>query len=466
VLPARTAAFALLLVAASAWGTEIDWGRVEHEAASLLSEYIRIDTTNPPGNEASAAEFLAARLRAEGLEVRLFESQPGRASVLGRLQGRVAGASVVLLNHLDVVVADADGWAHPPFDGVITGGYVHGRGALDCKGPAVIQLMALITMKRAGIVPSRDVLFLGTADEEAGGKLGAGWFVEHEMDALGHAEFVLTEGGAIRQRADDKAVFEVAVAEKAPLWLRLTTRGQPGHGSTPRGESAVARLVRALERVRQFHPQVRVVPEVEAYYRGLAALQAGVMRDRYRDIGAALEDPRFREAFLREPRDAALVRNTISMTVLHGSEKTNVVPAEASAELDCRLLPGEDPQGFIRRLKDSVGDDEVQFEVLLNFPASSSPTRTALYRAIESVAAAEGAPVVPTVLRGFTDSHYFREHGLVSYGFIPVVLSEEEERGEHGVNERISIANLREGTRRLVGMLGALDAAEESPHAR
>jgi acetylornithine deacetylase/succinyl-diaminopimelate desuccinylase-like protein len=456
----RAAAFAVALVAscAAAVAQEVDWAAVEREATTLLSEYIRIDTSNPPGNETAAARFWAAKFGEAGLETQLFESEPGRGSVLVRLRGTGKRRPVVLLNHLDVVSAEAERWKHPPFDGVVEEGYVHGRGAIDCKGIGVIEAMALLVLKRTGSELARDVLFVGTAGEETGGEAGAGWLTENEWDVLGNPEFVINEGGGIRKRDDGRRTYEVGVVEKTPLWLRLAAKGEAGHGSTPRGETAVTRLIGALERIRTFEPKTKVVPEVERYYRELAeTYEAGAMRDRYANLGATLADPSRRDEFLAHPRDAALVRNTIAITVLKGSNKTNVIPSEASAEIDVRLLPGENPGHFVDELRSVVADEHVTLEVLLNYPPSSSPLDTPLYRAIERVAERDGAPVVPNVLRGFTDSHFFRERGVVSYGFVPIVLEEADERTIHGIDERISVENLREGTRRLVELLQEID---------
>ena len=434
----------------------IDWAQIGEEASTFLSQYVQIDTTNPPGNEIPAAEFLAARFHGAGLEAQVFQSESGRGSVLARLRGSGARRPVVLLNHLDVVPADPAGWTHPPFGGEIDGGYVWGRGAIDCKGIGVVEAMALIAMKRAGIQLSRDVIFLGTADEEEGGEKGAGWFVDKHFDELGNPEFVLNEGGGIHQDPDGHRAYEVGVAEKTPFWLRLTATGTGGHGSTPRPDSAVVRLIRALDRIDRFEPRVRVVPEVQRYYRALAAVYTGETRKRYEDLTAALRDPAFRTEFLAQPRDAALVRDTIAPTVLRGGAKTNVVPRSASAELDCRLLPGEDSQAFLDHLKATVGDDDIHFEVLLNFPSSSSDVDTALYRAIAAEARKRGRPVVPSVLRGFTDSHFFRERGVAAYGFVPVVITPEEGETVHGIDERMSLQNLRDGPRRLVEILQAI----------
>jgi acetylornithine deacetylase/succinyl-diaminopimelate desuccinylase-like protein len=454
-------ALALILLGAGtrAVAAEIDWTAVERQATELLSASIRINTTNPPGNETAAARFLAERFKRAGIDAQVFESEPGRGSVLARLKGTGGGRPIILLNHLDVVPADASQWEVPPFAAQQRDGYVYGRGALDCKGVGTVDAMAMLLLKRQGIKLKRDVIFLGTAGEETGGTLGAGWMVEHHFDQFRDAEFVLNEGGEIGVSEQGKRVYEVAVSEKTPCWLRLTTTGPAGHGAAPPQQTAVTRLVRALEHIHEYQPDVRVAPEVATYYAALADLQEGARRTQYKDLGAALADADFRLAFLGNPHDAALVRNTITPTVLRGSPKVNVIPPTASAELDGRLLPGEDPARFVEKIKEVIADPDVKVEVMLNFPPSSSPIDTPLYAAIRALASRDGAPVVPSVLAGFTDSHYFRDKGITSYGFVPFVLTEEEGRREHGANERLSTENLREGTRRLLELLQSVDKA-------
>jgi acetylornithine deacetylase/succinyl-diaminopimelate desuccinylase-like protein len=462
---AGVVAAVLFLVTASAYGDDIDFARVEQQAAEFLSTYIQIDTTNPPGNETAAARFLAQKFHDAGIAADVFEAAPGRGSVLARLRGDGGARPIILLNHLDVVPANASEWTAPPFAGTIRDGFVYGRGALDCKGVGTIDAMALLLLKQHGMRLKRDVIFLGTAAEETGGQQGAGWMVANHFDSFNDAEFVLNEGGNIHVPADGTPTYEVAVSEKTPCWLRLTATGDAGHGSAPPAHTAVTRLLDALDRVRQLPQPVRVTPEVQAYYAARAATESGPRRARYRDLRAALKDARFRTEFLSDRHDAALVRNTIAPTVLSASQKTNVIPRSASADVDCRLLPGENPDTFVRTITDAVADPMVNVEVVLNFPPSSSPTDTALYRSLRRLAQQESTPVVPAVLTGFTDSHYFREKGIASYGFVPFALTEEEGGREHGIDERLSTANLRDGTRRLVELLQILDS-EVSEHGQ
>jgi acetylornithine deacetylase/succinyl-diaminopimelate desuccinylase-like protein len=462
---AAAATLAVLLAsAAGARAADIDWAEVERQATDFLSAYIQINTTNPPGNETAAAQFLADHFRKAGLDAETFEAAPGRGSVLARLKGSGGGRPVILLNHLDVVPANPDGWDVPPFSGTVREGYVYGRGALDCKGVGTVDAMALLLLKQHGITLKRDVIFLGTADEETGGKLGAGWMVETHFDRFADVEFVLNEGGGIEVLPNGKRAYSVAVAEKTPCWLRLTSSGRPGHGSAPQKETAVTRLVRALERVREYRPPLRVTPQVEAYYAALAPLQDDARRKQYSNLRGALRDAKFRTAFLDRAHDAALVHNTLTPTVLTGSQKTNVIPRTASAELDCRLLPGESPGAFVATVGRVINDPDVSVDVLLNFPPATSPTDTSLYTALRHAASREHLPVVPSVLTGFTDSHYFREQGITSYGFVPFALTEDEGSREHGVNERLSTDNLREGTRRLLELLQNLDEVASDGH--
>jgi len=363
----------------------------------------------------------------------------------------------VLLHHLDVVPAVAGEWSVAPFSGTVRDGYVHGRGAIDCKGVGVVDAMALFLLKRNAIKLKRDVVFIGTADEEAGGEYGAGWVVKNHAKDLADIEFVLNEGGHIRSD-EGKRLYEVSVAEKTPCWLRLTARGKSGHGSTPPEHTATTRLVRALDRIMKRDNEVRVVPEVQEYYAALAPTESEPRKSRIADLRKSLDDAEFKKEFLSDPRDAALVRNTIAPTVLSGSPKTNIIPAAASAELDCRLLPGESPDAFVRSINDTIDDKDVEVEILLNFPPSASTSESTLFKAIRKMAASENTPIVPAVLRGFTDSHFFREKGVVSYGFTPFELTPDDLGRVHGVDERISTKNLRDATRRLIEILRLLDA--------
>jgi acetylornithine deacetylase/succinyl-diaminopimelate desuccinylase-like protein len=450
-----------LLVASGAAAEKVpDWAALEKEAVTLLSRYIQIDTTNPPGNEIKAAQFFKQIFDGAGIEVRIIESAPGRGNVFARLRGDGSKPAIVLLNHMDVVPADPKQWREPPFSGLVKDGQIWGRGALDNKGPAVAELITLLTLKRGNIPLKSDVIFLGAADEEAGGAMGVGYLWEKHPELFANVGLVLNEGGGIRLGSDGKVrQYSVSMAEKTPLWLRLIAKGQPGHGSTPGGNLAVNKLLAALHRIAQYRAPIKVVPEVQQFYADIADSEPEERRQKYRDLRGSLEDPAFAAEFTKDPRNNASVRNTFAITVIKASDKTNVIPAEASAELDVRLLPGEEPQEFIRRLREVIGDASISIEVVLSFPPATSPPHPEAMRAISEMAKKDGdVPVVSPLVRGFTDCHFFREKGITCFGFLPLRNSPLESGMAHGINERMSIKSLRDGIRDMYELVHRLAA--------
>jgi acetylornithine deacetylase/succinyl-diaminopimelate desuccinylase-like protein len=431
-----------------------DWGALGDEAAALLSQYIRINTTNPPGNEIAAARWLAAALRRDGIEARIFEPAAGKANLVARLAGDGSARPIILLNHMDVVLASPEYWSVDPFSGLIKDGYVWGRGALDMKGEAVAQLMTMLILKRAQIPLKRDIIFLATSDEEIGAGVGAAWIVEHQADLVKNAEFLLTEGGLTR--ADDRGkggveFYGIGTTEKSPFWLDVTAHGTAGHGSRPTPDNPVHRLVRALARIADWQTPLTVTPAVERSLRDLSTLeQDSTVRRWLADIRTALRDSIAARVITADLTYNALLRNTISITGLAGSDKTNVIPPIATAALDVRLLPGQDPAAFLADLTRVVGDSGVTIRPQgPNWPATESSTDTEMFRAITAVAHARhpGALVTPLMLAGFTDSHYFRRMGIASYGLGPFPLSQGDSRGVHGNDERVSVDALRFGVR-------------------
>jgi acetylornithine deacetylase/succinyl-diaminopimelate desuccinylase-like protein len=350
-----------------------------------------------------------------------------------------------------------------PFAGVVGGGYVVGRGALDAKGVTVTHALALVELQRRGIRLARDVILLATPDEEAGGRVGAA-LVAERPDLLGGAAYILTEGGGILPgEGETPDVWGVAFTEKTPCWVTLAAHGVAGHGAGAPAEAATHRLVAALARVAALRHETRVVPEVAQMFAALAKLAPPEDRAGYQSLRGALAlDPAFRARFLEDGGRAALVRTTVAITTLAGSERINVLPAEARAGIDARLLPGERCEDFVARLEQAVADPEVTLRVELSFDAAASPTETPLMEAIRRVARASepAGVVVPRVIAGFTDAHWFRAKGIVSYGFVPRRLKPAETRGIHGANERISVENLAFGVEATLALLRELDAVE------
>jgi acetylornithine deacetylase/succinyl-diaminopimelate desuccinylase-like protein len=441
--------------------TTDEWRDAGREAASLLSQYLAINTTNPPGNEIKAAEWLKAVLGREGIEAQIFEPQPGKANLYARVKGDGTARPLIFLSHMDVVLASPEYWKVDPFAGVTQDGYVWGRGALDMKGEAVAQLMTLLILRRAGVPLKRDIIFLATSDEEIGSGVGAGWFVEQHPDLVRDAEFLINEGGTIRTDASGRIeYYGVGTTEKSPFWLDVTAKGTPGHGSRPTPDNPVHRLVRALSRIVSYQTPLVVTPVVERYFRDLSTIESDATRRVWlADVRAALRDTVVARALTSDLTYNALLRNTISITGLGGSDKTNVIPPVATAALDVRLLPGQDPAAFLADLVRVVSDTAVSITPQgPNWPATESPTDTELFRAIVTAARARDPKALVTTppLTGFTDSHYFRRLGIVSYGVSPFPLSQVESRGVHGNDERVSLDDLTFGVRFLYDVVSRI----------
>ena len=427
------------------------------EAVQLLSEYLRIDTTNPPGNEDRATAFLDRVLSEEGIDCQVHQSAPGRSNLYARLRGDDSKRAVVLLSHSDVVPADRAYWSVDPFAGLVRDGYIWGRGALDMKNLGIAELVVFLALHRNRFPLKRDVVFLVTADEEAGGAAGARWITRNRPELVSDAEFLINESGKGRLE-NGRAVYSIDITEKSPFWIRLVARGEPGHGSRPKPHSAVNRLIRALNAIMAYRPPIKVTDAAEWYFKGIAHLQKDGYRERFANIRESVRDGLFLSDLIRNQHHAAILRNTISITMLQGSDKINIIPQAATAELDCRLLPGEDPGDFVRDLKNVVGDDGIEMETILNFGNTSSPFDSHLVDAVRDVVSRhhERTEVVPNILSGFTDSHYFRELGIHCYGFMPFLLVDEELRRIHGNDERISVENMERGPRILYEVMEEL----------
>lgn len=436
----------------------IDFDKLTQEATDLLSKYIQTNTTNPPGNELAAAKFLKDKFLADGIPATTWEPQPGRGIVAARLHGiGKHRKAVLLLSHLDVVPADPKEWKTPPFSGEVKDATIWGRGALDDKGPGVVFLMSMLAVKRAGILLDRDILFLATGDEETGGKDGAGWFVDHQQSVYSDVGYVLNEGGGIRMLSNRKVYYSVSVTEKTPLWLRVTASGPTGHSSQPPAETSVTELLRGLQRLVEYHPPLHLITPVEDYFRTMAQLGEGPKQ--WLDLAASLRDPIFQKQFLAAPDRNALVRDTITPTVLGASSAVNVLPPTAYVEVDCRLLPSSDSKAVLATIKKVLNDKDLKMEVIRNWPPVSSPQKSELMSAIQALARHydKDAPVIPTLIAGFTDSHYFRQKGIIAYGFVPIEVTHPEEfKGIHGSDERISVDELGGGIRRTVELLKIL----------
>jgi len=417
-------------------------------------EYLRIDTTNPPGNEARSAGFFKKIFDAEGIENRVFEYAPGRADIWARIPHSMAEAKrpIILLNHMDVVTSDASHWKAPPFSAAIVGDSIYGRGAQDMKSEGLAQLVVMVMLKREKAALNRDVIFLAVSDEEAAGT-GTDWMIAHQRDLLGNAEFLINEGGENLLENGKVKYIGVDVGEKSPFWLHVAAHGRPGHGSRPIPDSAPNRLVKALDQIIAYRTPFKVLPVVEEFLRVLAPYEPPERARRFQNIQQALQDKSFQEQVERDESLNFLLRNTISLTMLGGSQQTNVIPPEAWANIDVRLLPGEDPKEFLESIRRVVNDPQVSVEPLnAEFrKANYSPTDTALYSAIRQVSSHyfPGTPVAPRLTSGYTENQRYRPLGVNAYGFSPYTATAQEGSTEHGNDERIRVEEVRRGYRVL-----------------
>jgi acetylornithine deacetylase/succinyl-diaminopimelate desuccinylase-like protein len=441
----------------------IDWSALGDEAVELLRRYLAIDTTNPPGNETQGARFLAEVLAAADIPSELAESAPGRGNLVARLAGDGSLGGIVLHHHIDVVYADRRYWSVDPFGGVIRNGYLYGRGALDMKSTGIVQLAAVLALKRARVPLKRDLIFLATADEEAGSAHGARFVADQRRPWLAGAEYALSELAGIEHDARYRAPLGVIViSEKTGLPLRLTARGEPGHGSMPGPDTAPHRLVRALDRLLAAERPTRVLPEVQEFYRRVAEVLSPGEGEGYDDLVRSLDDPTFRARFTADPYRAATVRTTFAVTMLRGSEKLNVIPPEAVADVDCRMLAGDDPQEILGWVRGVIADDRIEVTTVREPKLPNmSPPDTELYKALAGAIRrrAPGAVVAPGLMVGFTDNWVFRGLGLHGYGWSPFVLDDDGFRRIHGNDERISLDNVRLGARAYTELLLAVAAA-------
>jgi acetylornithine deacetylase/succinyl-diaminopimelate desuccinylase-like protein len=310
-----------------------DWNSLTTEGTKVLSDYLRVNTANPPGNELAAARFLKGILDREGIEARILDTTElgaGRANLYARLRGNGTKKAIALVHHMDVVPADTRYWSVAPFDGVVKDGYIWGRGAIDMKGEAVAQLMALIALKRSGVQLNRDIVYIANSDEEVT-STGAIVFVDRHPELLKDVEYIITEGGDNVVVDGKLRYYGVGVAEKRTFWQKITVSGVPSHGSRPTPHNPVPRLVAALNRIASYDPPIHVTPGVQKYFADISRDYQGEQRRWLSDVRTAVKQPRARAWILSDVYWNAILRNTISLTVLQGSPRTNVIPAEASA---------------------------------------------------------------------------------------------------------------------------------------
>lgn len=421
----------------------------DSEVIALLRDLIRLDTSNPPGNEMAAVELLAAKLKAEGVPYEVVEPAPGRGNIVARLKGDGTRRPLLLSAHLDVVPAVDPGWKHPPFAAELHDGYVWGRGAVDMKHMAAMSLVVLLELKRKGVRLSRDLIFAGVADEEAGGVHGAGHLVDHRRELV-DAEFCLTELGGMSVPMNGRVLVPVQTGQKGYVWFTLKAKGQAGHGSRPKRGGAVEKLADAVRRLCREPLSYRLTDTAAGFLDAVSSAQGPVKGTLLKLLkhGATAEAalslvPGERQAVFR-----AMLHNTVSVTGLSAGAKVNVIPGSACAHADGRYLPGVTQEEFLAEVSRVVGPD-IEVSVFDAAPPLEIDHRGECWEAIERVMTRHlpGAAVTPYLIPGMTDAKDYARAGIKTYGFAPVALKEDEPFADlyHAPNERVSVEGVEKG---------------------
>jgi acetylornithine deacetylase/succinyl-diaminopimelate desuccinylase-like protein len=423
----------------------------------LLQDLIRINTTNPPGNETQAANYVKAYLERFGIPSEIIESAPGRGNLIARLKGSGQQDAVLLLAHLDVVTADPGEWTRPPFEAVLEGDYLYGRGAVDMKGMAALMINTFIRLKLQRVPLEGDVLLVLVADEESGGKYGTEFLVNKHWDKI-KAGLVFNEG-SIALKKYGFHFYPVQVAEKGVAWLKLTAQGTSGHGSMPIPDNATVTLINALHRLTSDKQPIQKTAIVSELLDRLSAHfsfpKSFVLKHFFtfpiRQIVSLFGEDKLEADKIFN----AMVRNTVVPTVLQAGIKTNVIPAVATAQVDCRILPGETPEGFREKLIQIIDDPKVTVDLITQSMPSQSDFRTKYFDSLEKAIRAHDpeAIVVPFISPGATDNRFFREKGVLAYGIIPFLITMEDLKGLHGKDERIPVSEIERGERILFDFL-------------
>jgi acetylornithine deacetylase/succinyl-diaminopimelate desuccinylase-like protein len=444
---------------------DLNWSAMANETVQVLQGLIRLDTSNPPGNESIAANYIANILHQNGIEPTIIETAPGRGNVVARLKGNGTAAPLLLYSHTDVVPVEREHWTVDPFGGLVRNGYVYGRGALDMKGIGAMQLVVFLAIARcidaAGNSPlQRDIILAATADEETDSNQGIGPLIERHPDLL-RAEYGLSEFGGFSMYASGKCFYPIQTAEKGTAWMRMRAAGRPGHASVPHEDNAVVHLARAVDKLARARLPMHMSATARAYIGALAEGLGGAQGTGLRALLAS-RDPNgspLIEHALRDPGLAAEVRaithNTATPTGLRAGHKINVIPTYADAVLDCRTLPGFGPPEMIEELKHALGNDagSISFEVDSMSAAIEFSTNTPLFKQLSQTLKRHdpsGIPI-PSMLTGATDAKHVAKLGTICYGFSPMKFRPGERFSDlvHGHDERVSIESISWGTQVL-----------------
>lgn len=441
----------------------ISWDSVREEVTGHLQRLIQFNTVNPPGNESLAANYLREIVEREGIDVHVLESAPGRGNFVARIPGTGNGRPLMLMAHSDVVSVEPEKWTHDPFSGDIANGQVWGRGAVDTKDLVACELMVMLLIKRAGLTLDRDLIMATFADEEAGGRYGAGWMWQNHRELI-DAEVAINEGGGLAINVGGKRFYLCQTGEKGGARMRLTGRGAPGHASMPLPDTAMRRAGRAMVRLTEHTFPTILTQTVQQMLTAMGSALGGDGNERFQQI---LADPTWKNLsqlpFEENERLAlyATTRNTAVPTIVHGGHRINVIPSEVTVDVDGRVLPGQDPEKFVEEVRELIGDD-VNVEMTNGSTGLEADPSSPLFETISSTIAEldPGATVVPYLVAGGTDAKSIP--GVKVYGFMPTRDNPEECALAHSHDERISISNLEFGTQALYEIVTRYCHAHES----
>ncbi|HUR35627.1 MAG TPA: M20/M25/M40 family metallo-hydrolase [Vicinamibacterales bacterium] len=422
-----------------------DWARLQDETLQHYQAVLRMDTSDPPGNEKPVVDYLEQVLTRDGIAVQRFEAEPNRINLVARLKGNGRKKPLLLMGHTDVVTVDPKKWTYPPFSATRNGGYVYARGAVDDKSHVAAFLMVMLELKRLNVPLDRDVIFLAEAGEEGTTRVGIEYMVAKHFAEI-DAEFCYAEGGTVARSAGRVQYASIQSAEKIPHAIELTATGISGHGSVPLQGNAIGHLSAAIAALVNWKPPVRLNDTTREYFTRMARLAPPADAARYRailDPSSPAASAAVDEFARTQPRLASMLRSSISPTIIQGGYRVNVIPSEARATLDVRLLPSEDPDAFIALVRGVVNDPSVRVEYGardVRPPAPAARLDTDALSALQTAIAQNYDTVLlPTMSTGATDMAYLREKGIQCYGTGPAVDVEDGPRGfgAHSDQERL-----------------------------
>ncbi|HEY0946938.1 MAG TPA: M20/M25/M40 family metallo-hydrolase [Opitutaceae bacterium] len=420
-----------------------DWSAVDEETMRHFQALVRMDTSDPPGNEQPAVEYLQRVLEAEGIETKIFSTDPKRPNLVARLRGNGAKRPLLIMAHTDVVNVDPKKWKHPPFSAAREGGHVYGRGTVDDKDNVTAGLMTLLLLKRGQVPLDRDVIFLAEAGEEGAVQYGIEFLVrEHKAEI--DAEFCLAEGGSILRTGGVIQYGSVQTTEKIPNRIKLIARGVAGHGSVPLRSNAVVHLAKAIAKISEWQTPMRLNETTRAFFERLAEISPAEEAARYRAILRGDETGQAQEYFAAHvPRLHSTLRTSISPNMISGGYRVNVIPSEVEATLDVRALPDEDMARFVEDLRNVIDDPAVEIVIAPGHTRPGAPPsqlNTEAFEVIEAAIKRHYATItLPTMSTGATDMAFLRANGIQCFGIGPIIDSEDGPKGfgAHSDQERI-----------------------------